>query len=72
MNAREMVARELVFVARELLAAEGDACGKAGCIRKVGDKWGIMSGKTGKMWPSHYDSKEEAENVLERYHGYGF
>jgi hypothetical protein len=69
---RMKVAEELLAVAR-LLAAEGDACGAQGCIRKVeGGRWGIMSGKTGKMWPSTYDSKAEAEDVLKRYHGRGF
>lgn len=69
---RAMVAKELVAVARDLMAAEGDKCGPSGCIKKVGDKWGIMSGKTGKMWPQHYGSKADAEDALKRYHGWGF
>ena len=70
---RAMIARELMAVAKDLLAAEGDACGEQGCIRKVeGGRWGIMSGKTGKMWPSTYDSKEDAEKVLDAYHSGAF
>ena len=70
---RTAVARELMAAAQEIMAAEGDKCGPKGCIRPVaGGRWGIMSGKTGKMWPSTYDSKAEAEKVLERYHGFGF
>ena len=36
-------------------------------IKKVGDKWRIISGKTGKMWKAHYDSKEDAEAGLKAY-----
>ena len=36
-------------------------------IKKVGDKWRILSGKTGKMWKAHYDSKENAEQSLKAY-----
>lgn len=36
-------------------------------IKKVGDKWRILSGKTGKMWKAHYDSKEDAEKGLKAY-----
>lgn len=50
----------------------GDKCGEKGCIREVDGKWRVMSGKTGKYWPQHYDTKEDAENALKRYHGYGF
>lgn len=67
------VARRLVRLARNvILSAEGDKCGEKGCIRQIDGKWRIMSGKTGKYWPQHYDTKEDAENVLKRYHGYGF
>jgi hypothetical protein len=72
MNSQK-IARELVAVAKDLIAAEGDACGEQGCIRKVdGGRWGIMSGKTGKMWPSTYDSKKKAQKVLDAYHGGAF
>ena len=36
-------------------------------IKKVGDKWRIYSGKTGKMWKAHYDTKEDAEKGLKAY-----
>jgi len=36
-------------------------------IKKVGDKWRIISGKTGKMWKAHYDTKEDAEAGLKAY-----
>ena len=67
----------------ERLAAKGDKCGEKGCIRKVKGGFAIMSGKTGKFWRGTkkggkpgkirvYPSKEEAQNVLKRYHGWGF
>jgi len=36
-------------------------------IKKVGDKWRILSGKTGKMLKAHYDTKEDAEKGLKAY-----
>jgi hypothetical protein len=62
------VAEELVKIAKDLVAAEGDKCGPEGCIRNIGGEWRIMSGKTGKLWPQSYSSREEAENVLDAYH----
>jgi len=38
----------------------------------VKDGWKVMSGKTGKMWPQTYKKREDAEDALKRYHGYGF
>ncbi len=38
------------------------------CIRKVGDDWRVVSGKTGKLWPQKYDTKESAEDALKAYH----
>jgi len=69
---RARVARELVAIAKGLMAAEGDKCGPKGCIRKVKGGWGVMSGKTGKMWPQTFKSKEDAEDAIKRYHGWGF
>jgi hypothetical protein len=69
---RKEAAKEIIAAIRDLMAAEGDKCGPKGCIRKHKDGWKIMSGKTGKFWPQTYDSKEEAEEVLKRYHGWGF
>jgi hypothetical protein len=43
-----------------------DKCGGR-CIKKVGDKWKVISGKTGKPWNAEYDSKEDAEAGLKAY-----
>lgn len=43
-------------------------CPKSGCIKKLGDKWRIISNKTGKLWPAHYKTKENAESALDAYH----
>jgi len=62
------IAQELLMVAKDLVAAEGDKCGPKGCIRSIGGAWRIMSGKTGKLWPQEYESQAEAEKVLDAYH----
>jgi len=36
-------------------------------IIKVGNKWRVVSGKTGKLWPAHYDTREDAEAGLRGY-----
>ncbi len=41
---------------------------KGSNIKKVGDKWRVVSGKTGKLWPQTYDSKSKAEDALQAYH----
>ena len=38
------------------------------CIHKIDGFWRIKSGKTGKLWPAHYNTKEDAENALKAYH----
>jgi len=43
-------------------------CPAAGCIKKVGNKWRVISNKTGKLWPATYDSKKDAEEGLDAYH----
>jgi len=43
-------------------------CPESGCVKKVGNKWRVISNKYGKLWPAHYDSKEDAENALKAYH----
>ena len=43
-------------------------CPDTGCIKKSGDKWRIISNKTGKLWPQKYETKEKAENALKAYH----
>ena len=40
---------------------------KGSNIKKVGDDWRILSGKTGKMWKAKYDTKEDAEAALRGY-----
>jgi hypothetical protein len=40
---------------------------KGSNIKKVGDDWRVLSGKTGKMWKQKYDSKEDAEAALRGY-----
>ena len=37
------------------------------CIRKVGNKWRVVSGKTGKLWDAEYDSEEDAKAGLRGY-----
>jgi len=46
---------------------EGE-CPKSGCVKKEGDKWRVISNKTGKLWPAKYKSKEDAEDALKAYH----
>ena len=43
-------------------------CPASGCIKKLGDKWRIISNKTGKLWPAHYETKQNAEAALDAYH----
>lgn len=38
-----------------------------GLVKKVSDKWRVVSGKTGKLWPQTYDTKELAEKALKAY-----
>jgi hypothetical protein len=41
---------------------------KGSNIKKVDNKWRVISGKTGKMWPQTYDTKKDAENAIKAYH----
>jgi hypothetical protein len=41
---------------------------KGSNVKKVGDKYRVLSGKTGKMWPQKYDSKKDAEAAIQAYH----
>jgi hypothetical protein len=43
-------------------------CPKSGCVTKRGNKWRVISNKTGKLWDAEYDSKADAESGLEAYH----
>ena len=49
---------------------EEGKCPPGGCIKKVGNKWRIVSNKTGKLWPQEYDSHESASNALKAYHAH--
>mgnify|MGYP003134651406 CR=1 FL=1 len=40
---------------------------KGSNIKKVGDDWRVLSGKTGKMWKQKYNSKKDAEAALRGY-----
>ena len=48
--------------------SKGGKCPASGCIKKLGDKWRIISNKTGKLWPAHYETKQNAEAALDAYH----
>ena len=64
--------KQLRRIIRETLLAEDKsgkgACPDTGCIKKSGDKWRIISNKTGKLWPQKYDTKKSAEDALDAYH----
>ena len=44
-------------------------CPDSGCITQRDGKWRIISNKTGKLWPQTYDSRKDAKNALDAYHG---
>jgi len=82
-HGKRRMSREAFDKLRDRLAAKGDKCGEKGCIRKVKGGYAIMSGKTGKFWRGTkgdgkpgkirvYKTEKEAEDVLKRYHGWGF
>ena len=63
--------RHLSKIIKEVLEEDKSGKGKCpdtGCIKKSGDKWRIISNKTGKMWPQKYKTKKSAENALKAYH----
>ena len=43
-------------------------CPDTGCIKQSGDKWRIISNKTGKLWPQKYKTRKSAESALSAYH----
>lgn len=47
---------------------EAGKCPASGCTKKVGSKWRVISNKTGKLWPQHYDTKQDAQDALSAYH----
>ena len=64
---REMIQKEIHNILIEDKEGKGK-CPDSGCIKKEGDKWRIISNKTGKLWPQKYDSKQSAEDALDAYH----
>ena len=40
---------------------------KGSNVKKVGNSWRVVSGKTGKLWPQTYDSKGDAEDAIKAY-----
>lgn len=54
------------FEMEEEMMTETGKC-KGSCIKKVGNKWRVVSGKTGKLWSAHYDTKEDAQAGLDAY-----
>lgn len=57
--AHQSVIRSAVF---------SDKCPADGCVQPDGDKWMIISNKTGAPWKPRYETKEKAENALKAYH----
>ena len=43
-------------------------CPPSGCIKKEGGYWRVISNITGKLWPSKYSTKKDAEEGLDAYH----
>ena len=63
--------RQLRRIIKETLYEDKSGKGKcpdSGCIKKSGDKWRIISNKTGKMWPQKYKTRTSAESALDAYH----
>ena len=57
------------FVSSKLEDYIGEGkCPKSGCTKKVGNKWRVISNKTGKLWPAKYDTEEDAKKALGAYH----
>ena len=43
-------------------------CPATGCTKKVDGKWRVVSNKTGKLWPAHYKTEQDAKDALAAYH----
>jgi len=43
-------------------------CPASGCTKKVGNKWRVISNKTGKLWPAKYNTEKDAKAALGAYH----
>ncbi len=67
----KITSRQLRSLIREVLEEDKSGKGKcpdSGCIEKRGDKWRIISNKTGKLWPQKYKTRKSAEAALDAYH----
>jgi hypothetical protein len=65
------IRKRIKSVIREVLEEDKSGKGKcpdSGCIKKSGDKWRIISNKTGKLWPQKYETRKKAESALDAYH----
>jgi hypothetical protein len=47
---------------------ESGKCPASGCTKKVGSNWRVISNKTGKLWPQHYKTDQEAKDAISAYH----
>jgi hypothetical protein len=69
---REMVtmgeSQLISMIERLVMEATKGKCPESGCIKKVGKSWRVISNKTGKLWPAHYDTEKDAQDGLEAYH----
>ena len=64
---RKRIKRVIQEVLEEDKSGKGK-CPDSGCIKKSGDKWRIISNKTGKLWPQKYETRKKAESALDAYH----
>lgn len=65
------IRKRIKSVIQEVLEEDKSGKGKcpdSGCIKKSGDKWRIISNKTGKLWPQKYETRKKAESALDAYH----
>ena len=53
---------------KEFNEIEEGKCPDSGCTKKVGKKWRVISNKTGKLWPQHYDTEKDAKDAIAAYH----
>ena len=56
------------MIEKLVIEATKGKCPESGCIKKVDKKWRVISNKTGKLWPAHYDTQKAAQAGLDAYH----
>ena len=64
----KQIIKEELEIALEDKSGKGK-CPDTGCITERDGKWRIISNKTGKLWPQTYDTKKDAKDALDAYHG---